>query len=116
MIINKPDYFNNEIKTEDDLASLFQLDTCEIRFLNNAFFYLNKYFIRLNQCDDYSNKFIHIIGLMKFMTRSKLMKYLLLFNSFPSNGETASQPKHMTRKIKSPQAYIGSPLHFPIIL
>ncbi len=89
MIINKPDYFNNEIKTEDDLASLFQLDTCEIRFLNNAFFYLNKYFIRLNQCDDYSNKFIHIIGLMKFMTRSKLMKYLLLFNSFPSNGETA---------------------------
>jgi len=87
--MDKADYFNNEINTEQDLINLLELDSCEIKFLNNLFIYMNKYFIKLTQCDDYTNKYIRNIELIKFMTRHKLTKYLLIFNSFVSTTTTA---------------------------
>ena len=59
-----------------------------MRFLNNMFLLFNKYFLKLNHCDDYTTKYLKNLDLLKFMTRGKLGKYLFLFNSFL--GETTA--------------------------
>jgi len=87
--MNKADYANNQLNSLHDLASLLELEECEIRFLSNLFVYMNKYFVKLAACEDYTNKFLKNIELVKFMTRHKLTKYLLIFNSFPGENDQA---------------------------
>jgi ubiquitin conjugation factor E4 A len=74
------EYFNNTNENELN-ESVF--DPAELKFINNLFFYLNKYFISLKDCQFYSNSYLKHLELIKFLTRPKLMKCLLILNSFP---------------------------------
>jgi hypothetical protein len=69
-----------------DLEQIF--DKTELTFLTRLFEYFNKYFISINQCEDYSNDFVKCLELIKFLTRSKLMKYIFVLNSFPSSNSS----------------------------
>lgn len=42
---------------------------------------MNKYFINIRQCDDYSNKYLQNLQIAQFLTRSKLTKFIFLFTS-----------------------------------
>jgi hypothetical protein len=76
--------FFSSSSSSSDLNDL--MDNVELQFLNRIFEYLNKYFINLNQCEDYSNDYVKSLQLLKFMTRSKLMKYIFLLNSFQKSS------------------------------
>lgn len=77
------DFFKNDNSTSDDLYKL--IESCELTFLNNIFIFLNKYFIKLINCEFYSNNYLKELELVEFITKkSKLMKYLFVLNSFPN--------------------------------
>lgn len=88
-ILGNSDYTNNEITSLDQLVAIFQIDECELNFLNNIFVYLNKYFVNIKNCDDFSSKYLKNLELVKFFTRSKLTKFLFLFSSMLSESESA---------------------------
>jgi hypothetical protein len=81
------------------------MDNVELQFLNKIFEYLNKYFINLNQCEDYSNDYVKSLQLIKFMTRSRLMKYVFVLNSFqksPSQNGRNWQVNTLIGKLLTP--------------
>lgn len=88
-IFSNADYTNNEITSLEQLAAILQIDECELKFLSNVFHYLNKYIVKINDCDDYSSKYINNMELVKFITRGKLCKYLFLFSSMLAESERA---------------------------
>jgi hypothetical protein len=76
------EFFKSDHSTSDDLHKL--VESCELNFLNNIFIFLNKYFLKLNNCEFYSNNYLKELELIEFITKkSKLMKYLFVLNSFP---------------------------------
>ena len=70
------------------------MDNVELQFLNRIFDYLNKYFINLSQCEDYSNDYVKSLQLVKFITRSKLMKYIFVLNSFQKNSNSSQNGRN----------------------
>ena len=85
-LLDNPDFNGSKIKTDIELTDAFQIDYCELKFLSNIFTYLNKYFVTISQCEDYSSKYVQNIEMLKMLAKSKLMKYLLVFNSFPTDS------------------------------
>lgn len=80
-------FFTNTDSTSGDLSKL--MESCELNFLNNVFIFLNKYFVKLTNCEFYSNEYIKELELVEFITKkSKLMKYLFVLNSFPQVRST----------------------------
>jgi hypothetical protein len=68
-------------KEDDDVAKLVE-DKTELNFLNHIFAHLNKNVIEVNKCEDFSNEYLKYMKVLKLLTRSKLMKYLFVLNSF----------------------------------
>jgi len=64
------------------------MDQCELQFLCNVFSYLNRYFIPITHCDDFSSQYLKNLETIKFLTRSKLTKYLFIFTSFLPESQT----------------------------
>jgi hypothetical protein len=60
-------------------------DEVEIKFFNQIFQILNRQNIKL--IEQYSNEYLQNIELVKFLTRSKLMKYLFVYNSFLNHSD-----------------------------
>ncbi len=65
------------------------MDQCELQFLCNVFSYLNRYFIPINQCDDFSSQYLKNLEMITFLTHFKLTKYLFLFTSFLPDNQTS---------------------------
>jgi hypothetical protein len=73
-------YGQDRFKIDHRYVSCLLDDEIELKFFNMMFINLNKKQIKL--IEQYSNEFLHNIELLKFITKSKLMKYLFVFNSF----------------------------------
>ena len=54
----------------------------ELTFLLNIFAHLNARCSLVPDCDDYSSAYRRLVHLVKFLTRSPLMKYLFIYASF----------------------------------
>jgi hypothetical protein len=94
-------------------------DKLELNFLNSIFVNLNKNVIGLPACEDYGREVCHHLALVKFLTRSKLMKYLLILNSFVvQSSSTLAPPRRwqtstLLGKLLTPSVLPLSPLKAP---
>jgi hypothetical protein len=85
-------------------------DEVELRFFTRLFHVLNRQY--MNLIEQYSNEYLQNLELVKFLTRSKLMKYLFVYSSFLSAGDVQQgaprgilwQTKTLIGKLLTPNA------------
>jgi hypothetical protein len=79
--LNSELFFSGDrTKLDDRLVRNVIEDEIEAKFFNQVFQNLNRKYVKL--IEQYSNEYLQNIELVKFLTRSKLMKYLFVYNSF----------------------------------
>lgn len=79
-----PELFYSTSPVDEKFVISLLDDQLELSFFNNIFQTLNNKVIRVH--DVYSNDYAANIELIRFLTRSKLMKYLFVYNSFLSTS------------------------------
>jgi hypothetical protein len=80
-----PARLNNALLTEQAA-----LDECELQFLLNVFAHLNTHLISIDKCDFYSSDYFKYIELVRLLTETSLMKYLLLVDAHRSVEESSN--------------------------
>ena len=67
-------------KVDNQLVLPLLEEETELKFFNQIFVILNRKYVKF--IEQYANEYLSNVELIKFLTKSKFMKYLLIYNSF----------------------------------